>query len=114
MVDALATMPAQRRIVVAGEMLELGSLGVEMHRESGRHIAHKGIDILIGVCGLAEEMVNAAKSQSAGAYFVASPEEAGEWLRQNTREGDVVLMKASRGVKLEKALDTWKSLLDSK
>jgi UDP-N-acetylmuramoyl-tripeptide--D-alanyl-D-alanine ligase len=114
MVDALATMPAKRRIVVAGEMLELGPLGAEMHRESGRHIARKGIDILIGVRGLAQEMVDAAKSQSTGAHFVASPEEAGEWLRQNTREGDVVLMKASRGVKLEKALNTWKPLLDSK
>jgi UDP-N-acetylmuramoyl-tripeptide--D-alanyl-D-alanine ligase len=114
MVDALATMPAKRRIVVAGEMLELGPLGAEMHRESGRHIARKGIDILIGVRGLAQEMVNATKGQSTGAHFVASPEEAGEWLRQNTREGDVVLMKASRGVKLEKALNTWKPLLDSK
>jgi UDP-N-acetylmuramoyl-tripeptide--D-alanyl-D-alanine ligase len=114
MVDALATMPAQRRIVVAGEMLELGPLGAEMHRESGRHIAHKGIDILIGVRGLAAEMVNAANGSRINAYFVASPEHAGEWLRQNTRDGDVVLLKASRGVKLEKALDTWKSLLDSK
>jgi UDP-N-acetylmuramoyl-tripeptide--D-alanyl-D-alanine ligase len=114
MVDALATMPAQRRIVVAGEMLELGPLGAEMHRESGRHIAEKGMDILIGVRGLAEEMVNAAKGSSTDAHFVASPEEAGEWLHKNTHAGDVVLMKASRGVKLEKALDTWKSLLNSK
>jgi len=114
MVEALATMPAQRRIVVAGEMLELGPSGAEMHRESGRHIADKGIDILIGVRGLAQEMVNAAKSQSTSAYFVATPDEAGEWLHQNTREGDVVLMKASRGVKLEKALDTWKALANCK
>ncbi|PYV67138.1 MAG: UDP-N-acetylmuramoyl-tripeptide--D-alanyl-D-alanine ligase, partial [Acidobacteria bacterium] len=39
MVDALAEMPAKRRIVVAGEMLELGPQGEEMHRESGRDIA---------------------------------------------------------------------------
>jgi UDP-N-acetylmuramoyl-tripeptide--D-alanyl-D-alanine ligase len=58
-------------------------------------------------------MVNAANGSGTSAHFVASPEEAGEWLHQNTRGGDVVLMKASRGVKLEKALDTWKSLLDS-
>ena len=114
MVDALATMPARRRIVVAGEMLELGPLGAEMHRESGRHIAHKGIDVLIGVRGLAEEMVNAVNGTSARAVFFATPEEAGQWLSENTRDADVVLMKASRGVKLEKALDTWKSLLDPK
>jgi UDP-N-acetylmuramoyl-tripeptide--D-alanyl-D-alanine ligase len=39
---------------------------------------------------------------------VPTPDAAGEWLAKNTREGDVVLLKASRGVKLEKALDTWK------
>src|SRR5215470_6924973 len=49
MVDALAAMPAQRRIVVAGEMLELGPSGEQMHRTAGQHIAEKKIDILIGV-----------------------------------------------------------------
>ena len=39
------------------------------------------------------------------AEFVATPEEAGEWLARETRDGDVVLLKASRGVKLEKALE---------
>ena len=80
-----------------------------MHRESGTHIARKGIDVLIGVRGLAQEMVTAVKAFSISAQFVATPEEAGEWLRQNARDGDVILMKASRGVKLEKALETWKS-----
>ena len=42
------------------------------------------------------------------AEFVATPEEAGDWLASETREGDAVLLKASRGVKLEKALETWK------
>jgi UDP-N-acetylmuramoyl-tripeptide--D-alanyl-D-alanine ligase len=41
------------------------------------------------------------------AEFVATPEEAGDWLARETREGDAVLLKASRGVKLEKALDVW-------
>jgi UDP-N-acetylmuramoyl-tripeptide--D-alanyl-D-alanine ligase len=41
------------------------------------------------------------------AEFVATPEDAGEWLARETREGDVILLKASRGVKLEKALETW-------
>jgi UDP-N-acetylmuramoyl-tripeptide--D-alanyl-D-alanine ligase len=42
------------------------------------------------------------------AEFVATPEEAGDWLARETREGDAVLLKASRGVKLEKALDVWR------
>lgn len=111
MVDALATMPAQRRIVVAGEMLELGPAGAEMHRESGRHIRGKAIDLLIGVRGLAEQIVEGATGAGTEAEFVSSAEAAGEWLAKNTRDGDVVLLKASRGVKLEKALETWKEAL---
>ncbi len=61
MVDTLAAMPAKRRIVVAGEMLELGPSGEELHRRSGEHIAKKGIDILVGVRGLAQSMVEAAR-----------------------------------------------------
>jgi UDP-N-acetylmuramoyl-tripeptide--D-alanyl-D-alanine ligase len=109
MVDALAAMPAKRRVVVAGEMLELGPAGEEMHRRAGEHIAQRKIDVLIGVRGLARPLVDAAKQAGVQATFVASPEEAGDWLARETREGDVVLLKASRGVKLEKALDIWQS-----
>jgi UDP-N-acetylmuramoyl-tripeptide--D-alanyl-D-alanine ligase len=109
MVDALASMPARRRIVVAGEMLELGPGGPELHRNSGRHMAERGIDMLIGVRGLAQEIVSAARAGRMRAEFVNTPEEAGEWLAHETREGDVVLLKASRGVKLERALETWKA-----
>ena len=103
MVDTLAAMPAKRRIVVAGEMLELGPSGEELHRRSGQHMAEKGIDILVGVRGLAQPMVEAASHAGIRAEFVATPEEAGEWLVRETREGDVVLLKASRGVKVGKS-----------
>jgi UDP-N-acetylmuramoyl-tripeptide--D-alanyl-D-alanine ligase len=106
MVDTLATMPAKRRIVIAGEMLELGPDGEELHRQSGRHMATKGINVLIGVRGLAKPMVEAARQAGMQADFLATPEEAGEWLAKEGREGDVVLLKASRGVKLERALET--------
>ena len=107
MVDALAEMPAQRRIVVAGEMLELGPLGETLHRQCGRHMAEQGVDVVLGVRGLAGEIVNAAQQGKVRAEFVESPEEAGRWLARETRDGDVVLLKASRGVKLEKALEVW-------
>jgi UDP-N-acetylmuramoyl-tripeptide--D-alanyl-D-alanine ligase len=109
MVDALCSMPARRRIVVAGEMLELGPAGSEMHLRAGRHIAEKKIDALLGVRGLAKAMVEGANAGTR-AEFVTSPEEAGEWLARETQSGDLVLLKASRGVKLEKALETWKRL----
>ena len=111
MVDALASMEAKRRIVVAGEMLELGPQAEAMHRECGRHMAGKGIDVLVGVRGLAQEMVEAAKAAGMVTEFVSRPEQAGEWLARETRDGDAVLVKASRGVQLEKALETWKEAL---
>jgi UDP-N-acetylmuramoyl-tripeptide--D-alanyl-D-alanine ligase len=113
MVDALAAMPAKRRIVIAGEMLELGPAGEEMHRTAGEHAAGKKIDVVIGVRGLAQALVEGAGKSGARAEFVATPEEAGEWLARETRDGDVVLLKASRGVKLEKALETWKQKIEA-
>jgi UDP-N-acetylmuramoyl-tripeptide--D-alanyl-D-alanine ligase len=105
-------MPGRRRIVVAGEMLELGATSEQLHRDCGRYIAgntgESKVDFLLGVRGLAKPMVEAASEVGLKAEFVATPEEAGEWLARATREGDVVLLKASRGVKLEKALETWK------
>jgi len=114
MVDALAAMKAVRRIVVAGEMLELGPAAEQMHHAAGEHIGEKKIDVLLGVHGLAEAMVDGARPAGTKAEFVATPEEAGEWLARETRDGDVVLLKASRGVKLEKALETWKAQRDSR
>jgi UDP-N-acetylmuramoyl-tripeptide--D-alanyl-D-alanine ligase len=109
MVDALAAMPAKRRIVVAGAMLELGPAGDDLHRQAGRYIASKKIDFLLGVQGQAQQMVEAARQAGMQAEFVVTPEEAGEWLARESRDGDVVLMKASRGVKLERALEKWQS-----
>jgi UDP-N-acetylmuramoyl-tripeptide--D-alanyl-D-alanine ligase len=110
----LVAMKAGRRIVVAGEMLELGPAAEESHRAAGRHAAMKKIDVLLGVRGQAQAMVEGARQAGALAEFVATPEQAGEWLARETRDGDVVLLKASRGVKLEKALETWKARISGK
>jgi UDP-N-acetylmuramoyl-tripeptide--D-alanyl-D-alanine ligase len=61
------------------------------------------------VRGLAQAIVDGARGAGGQAEFVATPEEAGEWLAREARDGDVVLLKASRGVKLEKALESWKA-----
>jgi UDP-N-acetylmuramoyl-tripeptide--D-alanyl-D-alanine ligase len=109
--DTLAAMPASRRIVVAGEMLELGTTAEQLHRDCGRFMAGKNLDFLLGVRGLAKPMVEEALAAGMKGEFVATPEEAGEWLACETRDGDVVLLKGSRGVKLEKALESWQRKL---
>jgi UDP-N-acetylmuramoyl-tripeptide--D-alanyl-D-alanine ligase len=105
MIDTLASMTAQRRILVAGEMLELGPAAEALHRESGRHAADKKIDVVIGVRGLARALAEAACGAGVQAQFLETPEQAGDWLARELRPGDAVLLKASRSVKLERALE---------
>jgi UDP-N-acetylmuramoyl-tripeptide--D-alanyl-D-alanine ligase len=105
MVDTLASMKAKRRILVVGEMLELGPTAEALHRESGKHAAERKIDLVIGVRGMARAVAEAACGAGTQAQFVETPEQAGEWLAHNLRPGDAVLLKASRGVKLERALE---------
>jgi UDP-N-acetylmuramoyl-tripeptide--D-alanyl-D-alanine ligase len=107
MVRSLAQIPATRHIVVAGEMRELGPAGATLHRDSGRHIGHYGITKLLGVRGLAEAMVEGAREAGVDAEFVSTPEQAGDWLQREIEPGDAVLLKASRGVQLERALEVW-------
>jgi UDP-N-acetylmuramoyl-tripeptide--D-alanyl-D-alanine ligase len=105
MIDTLASMKAERRILVVGEMLELGPTAEDLHRECGKHAAEKKIDMVIGVRGMARAVAEAACGSGTQAQFVETPEQAGEWLAHNLRPGDAVLLKASRGVKLERALE---------
>jgi UDP-N-acetylmuramoyl-tripeptide--D-alanyl-D-alanine ligase len=108
MVAALMGVEAARHIVVAGEMLELGPEGAALHARCGAAMASAGVNVVIGVRGLALALVEAALAGGVEAEFVETPEAAGEWLLANLREGDVVLLKASRGVKLERALEALK------
>jgi UDP-N-acetylmuramoyl-tripeptide--D-alanyl-D-alanine ligase len=107
MVRSLTQIPAPRHIVVAGEMLELGPAAETLHRDSGRHMGHYGVTKLLGVRGLAQAMVEGAEEAGVDSEFVDSPEEAGEWLKREIQPGDAVLLKASRGVRLERTLEAW-------
>jgi UDP-N-acetylmuramoyl-tripeptide--D-alanyl-D-alanine ligase len=108
MILALAAQPAQRRILVAGEMLELGELAPMLHADCGRVAAEAGIDVIIGVRGNAEQIVLAASAAGVpgvDTLFLPDADAAGEWLKENLRPGDVALVKGSRGVRLERALE---------
>jgi UDP-N-acetylmuramoyl-tripeptide--D-alanyl-D-alanine ligase len=102
MVDALLAIPGERHIVVAGEMLELGPEAEALHAACGLRMAERGVGFVLGVRGAAEALVGAAERAGIEGLFVPGPDEAGEWLVANVRAGDVVLLKASRGVRLEK------------
>jgi UDP-N-acetylmuramoyl-tripeptide--D-alanyl-D-alanine ligase len=105
MIAALRALPGGgRRIVVAGEMLQLGAESSELHRDAGR-LAAEGVDVLIGVRGDARHLVEGAKEAGiAEAVFVETPEEAAERLEGALGPGDVVLVKGSRGVATDRAV----------
>lgn len=101
----------KRKIVVAGEMLELGAESAALHREAGRDIAGFGVDVLWGVRGDAREMVEGAREEGMSAEatrFFDSSEEAAAALATFVRAGDLVLVKGSRGVHTEKIVEALK------
>jgi len=105
MVEALLKVPAKRRVLVAGEMLELGADAAELHRECGVFVAEHGVEMTVGVRGNAEALVRGVREAGAAGTYVDTPQQAGELLSQQLRDGDAVLLKGSRGVRLEGALD---------
>jgi UDP-N-acetylmuramoyl-tripeptide--D-alanyl-D-alanine ligase len=104
MVDALVATPGERHIVIAGEMLELGPESEALHAANGQRMAIRRVDAVVGVRGAAKSLVDAAKEGGVEAIFVETAEEAGAWLKSHVRAGDIVLLKASRGIRLERAL----------
>lgn len=97
-----AGIAAKRRIVIAGEMLELGPDEASLHREAGREIGSLGADILWGIRGLGAELVAGAKESGIETRFFETSDEAGEAIVNELREGDLVLIKGSRGVATDK------------
>jgi UDP-N-acetylmuramoyl-tripeptide--D-alanyl-D-alanine ligase len=105
MIRTLAARPAGRRILVAGEMLELGEHGPALHAACGRAAAKAGLDLVVGVGGNAEHLAAAACAGGVASLFLPDAEAAGRWLKQTLQPGDVVLVKGSRGVHLERAIE---------
>lgn len=93
----------KRRIVIAGEMLELGPDEARLHREAGNEIARAGVDLLWGIRGLATEIIAGARTAGLTATrFFDSSQEAATALLDEVREGDLILVKGSRGVATDK------------
>jgi UDP-N-acetylmuramoyl-tripeptide--D-alanyl-D-alanine ligase len=95
--DDLATHTG-RRVAILGDMLELGAGEVEAHREIGAYAASAGVDVLVAVGPLSIEM---ARTFGGPAHHVADAAAAAALAPEIVQPGDVVLVKASRGIALE-------------
>jgi UDP-N-acetylmuramoyl-tripeptide--D-alanyl-D-alanine ligase len=98
---------SKRRILVAGEMLELGKGSPELHYECGNWAAACGIDMIVAVQGHALELARGAADQGvAESRFFHDVDSAQAFILRTLEPGDVVLVKGSRGVHLEKMVTT--------
>jgi UDP-N-acetylmuramoyl-tripeptide--D-alanyl-D-alanine ligase len=110
MTGLLAATPGfARRILAAGEMRELGPSSPELHREGGEFAGKTGkIDFVMGIQGDAAEIVEGAVSAGVpreNARFFATPAQAAAFLADFVRAGDLLLVKGSRSVKMERIVE---------
>lgn len=96
-----------RKIAVLGDMLELGEAASAAHRELGEAAARAGVDVLIAVGEFREEVSRGALGagmEPERIFLSADAEAAAPLLSRAARPGDLILLKGSRGVKMERAL----------
>jgi len=110
-VDAAVTalgMAAQgRRVVILGDMLELGPTGPELHRETGARLAGHA-DLVVGVGALGREFVEGARRAgfpAGGLREFPDSEAAAREVAALVKEGDAVLVKGSHGAHMEKVVE---------
>ncbi len=95
-----------RRVAVLGDMLELGAASIRLHRELGRAAVEAGVELLVCVGDFAPALAAGARDAgiSANALEVVTRAALGKLLALRLRPGDTVLLKASRGLGLEREL----------
>lgn len=105
-VDVLAKHSGGKKIAVLGDMLELGALGPALHEGVGRFVGECGIDVLLTVGELAENIyAGAAPFDGTECYARPDKEEAKAVLDQVVTPGSVILCKASRGMHMEELVE---------
>lgn len=100
--ESAAKLPGRRHWAVLGDMLELGERGPDFHREAGVRAVELGFSPLIGVGPLSRQLVDAAAAQGAEVEWFENADAASAGIRARVRGGDVILVKGSRGIGLDR------------
>ena len=95
--EYLSKYPGKRKIAVLGDMFELGEYSTELHEKVGKEVTKNKIDILICSGENSKYIIN--NSSTVEKYYLKNNEEILEKLQQILSDGDVVLVKASNGMK---------------
>lgn len=111
--DAVGRESGRRRVAVLGEMLELGARSAALHEACGRAAAAAGFAVVIAVGGEpAAALAAGARAAGLGGADVTTFEtsaEAAEHVAAVARKGDVILVKGSRGIGMDRVVDRLKA-----
>ena len=110
----LPRAPGQTAVAVLGDMLELGPTSAELHFEVGQTAARLGIDHLVAVGVLAQEILRGARRGGLDVSRLApalDPVAAAREVQARTAPGDWVLVKGSRGMRLERVISELRRLM---
>ncbi len=101
---------AGRRIVVAGDMLELGPESANYHRSLGKDVARTSSQLLVAVGQFGKDVIRGAQEVKAGiaAVHLSSHQKVAEYLHGILKDGDGILLKASHGMKFEEIAEQLK------
>lgn len=104
-VDTLLALNGKRKIAVLGDMLELGEKSKELHEEVGKYVSEKKIDMLLTYGEQSKFTADAVTNGVTECFSFVSKDELTKKLLSVLEKGDVVLFKASRGMKLEEVIN---------
>jgi len=110
--ETLSRLEASRRVVASGDMLELGDSAVQAHRVLGEQVARSGVGLFVAVGELSRHAAEAARASGLGAVrHFADSEAAAKFMASAVQSGDLVLIKGSRGIALERIVEALRSAL---
>jgi UDP-N-acetylmuramoyl-tripeptide--D-alanyl-D-alanine ligase len=108
-IEALRDMTTEgRKILIAGDMLELGNLSGRFHHLVGKQAAESGIDLIVAVGKLAEHIARGAQEAGMSERKIklcSVTKEAREKVGNLIKKGDTILVKGSRAMKMEQIVE---------
>jgi len=99
--------PEASKYAVLGDMLEIGAYTEEGHQLVGRKLVESGISRLIAVGERSRDIIRGAKDaglEDDFIFYFDNSEDAGKFLQDRVKAGDIILVKGSQGVRMEKAV----------
>lgn len=105
---SVAGLSAKRKIAVLGDMLELGKDSVKYHLAAGKQVARYGFDMLVAVGHMSQHMADGAKDAGMPPdriHVFQDSKDAAEKLRSHLKRGDLILVKGSRGIRMEQIVE---------